>query len=88
MIPAENAPVLRPTEEDPDALTGAGADYVLHQDATSVWVTVDGLSVYIRRSRHADGAGVVIDVLPLNDETGDSLGTLYVREDQISQPEA
>ena len=83
MSPSE-ALSLRPTDE-PDGPTWACPEYVLHPDAAGIWLTVGGLSLYIRRSMRP---GVLIDVLPLGGEDGESLGELCIREDQISRPEA
>jgi len=51
-------------------------DFILHPSYESAWVTVDGLSVCIRRR---DG-GVRIEVYPQCAEDEDELGSLEVRQ--------
>ena len=47
-------------------------DYELAEDQTSVWLTVDGVSVYVRRSEDS----VIVELLPHFDEAaGDVLDT-------------
>ena len=47
-------------------------DYELAEDQTSVWLTVDGVSVYVRRSENS----VIVELLPHGDEAaGDVLDT-------------
>jgi len=45
-------------------------DFVLEEDATSCWIAVGNISVYIRR----DHKTVAVDLYPLGQEMYDSLG--------------
>lgn len=45
------------------------ADYVLRKGHDVLWVTVDNLSVYLRRTDE----GVAVDIYPLDGEMDDSL---------------
>lgn len=44
-------------------------DYIIPPGLTSVWITVDNISLYIKR----EAEGVVVDLYPLNDEMSASL---------------
>lgn len=49
-------------------LEGDGeSDYVLEENAESVWITVNDISVYVKRTDE----GVAVDLYPLNDEASD-----------------
>ena len=45
------------------------SDYVLKEEHTSVWITVDNISVYVRRTDE----GVAVDLYPLGEEMEGSL---------------
>lgn len=47
--------------------TPEGVDYTLHPEATSCWITVDNISVYIVRTDE----GVVVDLYPKGREAED-----------------
>lgn len=51
----------------------AEQEYELDKSVESVWVTVNNLSVYIKRTDE----GVVVDIFPLNREDGESLASTY-----------
>lgn len=44
-------------------------DYILEDDATSCWITINNISVYIRRTDE----GVAVDLYPLHQELYDSI---------------
>ena len=44
-------------------------DYTLHPDATSCWITVNNISVYLKRTDE----GVVVDLYPKGREFGGEL---------------
>ncbi len=50
-----------------------GTDYVLDENATSCWITVGNISVYIVRS----DMGVAVDLFPLHREGGNALGSTW-----------
>lgn len=66
----ENSPqgvlTLEPSEGE--------TDYILDENATSCWITVGDISVYILR---LDGGAVAVELLPLHDEASDPLDTCY-----------
>jgi hypothetical protein len=54
------------------------SDFVLKEDARSVWITVDNISVYVRRTDE----GVAVDLYPLSMEMEDSIvGTWCLRQE-------
>lgn len=56
--------VLRPSGDDDQ-----GTDFILEEDATSCWITIDNISVYVRRTDE----GVAVDLYPLGQEMEDAL---------------
>jgi len=62
--------VLTPDHDGADEIC---TDYTLDPDATSCWVTVDNLSVYIIRTDE----GVVVDIYPKGGEAGESIASTY-----------
>lgn len=70
---------------DPLALKAESSyDYILQKDEPSVWITVDNVSVYVRRNDE----GVSVDLYPKGDEMSDSLaGTFITFEEAILEPE-
>jgi len=50
-----------------------GTDYVLNEKATSCWITVDNISIYIVRTEE----GVAVEIYPLNHEMDEMLGCTY-----------
>jgi hypothetical protein len=72
------AGVLRRTDPWDDFCS----DYVLDEDATSCWITVNNISVYVRRTDE----GVVVDLFPLGHENDDpSLATAYAFFEEAEQ---
>lgn len=63
---------------DPNVLHSE-EDYVMHPNARSIWITVDGISVNITRNDE----GVVVDVYPLHDEATDPVLGTYVFYDEV-----
>lgn len=61
--------------------SSGGNDYILNENATSVWVQVDNQVVYIRRT---DDPGLAVDVMSVGDEDGTSLGSIVVGADTES----
>jgi len=59
-----------------------GDDYILPEDKTSVWITVNTLSVYIRRTKD----GVVVDLFPLDGERGAALASASARFAEAEKP--
>lgn len=59
-------------------------DYLLPETFDSVWITVNNVSIYIKREAH----GVAVDLYPLNDENSDSLSGCYItfEDAKLSQP--
>lgn len=52
----------------------AESDYLLKHDADNVWITVNNISVYVRRTDE----GVVVDLYPLHNEAADpALASTY-----------
>jgi len=59
--------------------TECGSDFVL--DGASAWITVDSLSVYIKR----EAEGVVVDVFPAGAEGTGSLASTYAYFDEAEE---
>lgn len=58
--------------KDTGALIHSGDnDYILKDDQTSVWITVNDLSVYVLR----DGEGVQVRIYPINKEMDNELAS-------------
>jgi|VirMetMinimDraft_7_1064189.scaffolds.fasta_scaffold00786_7 hypothetical protein len=54
------------------------ADFVLKKEAQSVWVTIDNLSLYVRRTDE----GVAVDIYPVGMEMEDPIvGTWCLRSE-------
>lgn len=47
------------------------SDFILKEEATSVWITVDNMSVYVRRS--TSGQAVAVDIYPKGMEMEDPI---------------
>lgn len=71
----ENCECNRPDDE-PMVLRHQenGTDYVLIEDAPSCWVTVDNISVYVRRCEE----GVEVSLFPSKHEMLESLESAYL----------
>lgn len=69
---------------DPMALEAESSyDYVLRKKEASVWITVDNVSVYVRRNDE----GVSVDLYPKGEEMNDSLaGTFVTYEEATPEP--
>lgn len=65
-------------QEEP---ASGGNDYILDENATSVWVRVDNQVVYIRRT---DDPGLAVDVMSVGDGDGASLGSIFLSTDTES----
>lgn len=63
--------MLRPT--GPDIEHEVVTDYELEKEATSCWITVDNISVYVIRTDE----GVVVDLYAKGCEMESSLGSTY-----------
>lgn len=50
------------------------ADYIIPEGLNSVWITINNVSVYIKR----ESEGVSVDLFPLNDEMSDSLAGCWI----------
>ncbi len=65
--------MTRPGRDDPKANRAlkrkSDSDYILREGHSSVWVTVDNISVYVRRTDE----GVAVDLYPVGEEMEDSL---------------
>ena len=61
------------SEHDNALICDGESDYILREEATSCWVTVGNISVYIIRTDE----GVVVDLYPLDDENNSSLASTY-----------
>lgn len=61
------------------ALTGFGNDFKLADDFSSVWITVAGLSVYLRQNDE----GLSIDVYPLYAEDEEAVAGTWVTYDEV-----
>lgn len=59
---------LTPDHPDDEFCT----DYTLNEGYDSCWITVDNVSVYIRRTDEGD---VIVELLPLHDEEGQMIDT-------------
>lgn len=60
------------------------SDFLLEEDATSVWITVDNISVYVRRTDE----GVAVDLYPKGYEMEDSIiGTWCLRSEAAGRIE-
>lgn len=60
------------------------SDYVLKEEVRSVWITVDNLSIYVRRTDE----GVAIDIYPRGMEMEDSIvGTWCLRSEATERLE-
>lgn len=59
-------------------------DYEMPVALNSVWITVNNVSVYIKRESH----GVAVDLYPLNDENSAMLSGCYItfEDAKLSQP--
>lgn len=49
-------------------------DYLMPEGCESIWITINNLSIYVRREL----TGVAIVVYPLHDEMNESLATVSV----------
>lgn len=59
-------------------------DFILKEEATSVWITVDNMSVYVRRTDE----GVAVDIYPRGMETDDSIvGTWCLKSEATERLE-
>lgn len=54
------------------------SDYSLDDEATSVWITVGNLSVYIMRTDE----GVAVDILPLGNEGAEAITSTWALDDE------
>lgn len=51
----------------------AETEYVLDPSHASCWITIQNISVYVRRTDE----GVCVDLYPLNQETDEAIGSTY-----------
>lgn len=65
------------------------SDFFLRADVTSVWITVDNISVYVRRS--TSGEAVAVDLYPVGMEMDDPIcgtwATFQEAEERIKDNE-
>ena len=66
-------PALRQTEGDPD--------YELSEDFKSCWITVNNISVYVRRTDE----GVAVDLYPLQGEDQEAIGGTWATFAEASE---
>jgi len=59
------------------------SDYTLSKDCESVWITVENISVYIKR----DEEGVAVDLFPKDKECDESLAGTWLMYDEASTDE-
>lgn len=64
-------------------------DFILKEEANSVWITVDSISVYVRRS--TSGKAVAVDLYPVGMEMDDPIcgtwATFQEAEERIKDNE-
>jgi len=56
----------------------SGIEYLLNPRHSSVWITIDNISVYLRRHDW----GVCIDLYPIEQEDADSLASTWLTFDE------
>ena len=61
--------------------TEGDTDYELNKDFKSCWITVDNISVYVRRTDE----GVAVDLYPVQGETQESIGGTWATFAEASE---
>jgi hypothetical protein len=67
MAASQSQPIIKPTAEDMPLVYDVATDYTLKPEHTSCWITVDNLSVYVKRT--AEGA--TVSIYPVGREADD-----------------
>jgi len=76
---------MSPTNKNKDdvLIRESESDYYLKDNATSVWITVGDISVYVMRTDE----GVVVDLYPLDNENDESLASTYAFFSEVTDEE-
>lgn len=64
-------------------ISGGASDYTLAPEWLSCWITVDSLSVYVKR----DGDSLIIQVFPLHQENQAAIASVEVEQVPLTLPE-